>query len=156
MSKLGPYELNSIVVGDCLSVLGQVPDGVFQTCVTSPPYWGLRDYGIEPQMWGGDAGCEHKWGDEIKRLQQGGGNSGAPPEWQRPSRGAHTGGSSGTFCLRCNAWRGSLGLEPTPDCGRPFLELREDLTAKEKAYVMEELRKLGILGASQQECEGQK
>ena len=38
MDKLGPYELNSIVMGDCLKVMRKIPDGVFQTCVTSPPY----------------------------------------------------------------------------------------------------------------------
>ncbi len=66
-------------------------------------------------MWGGAEGCEHKWEDKIPRTQQGGGNAGVPPEWQRSSRAAHTGGSSGQFCLRCRAWRGSLGLEPTPE-----------------------------------------
>ncbi|MBV9282392.1 MAG: site-specific DNA-methyltransferase, partial [Chloroflexi bacterium] len=27
-----------------------MPDGVFQTCVTSPPYWSLRDYGLPGQI----------------------------------------------------------------------------------------------------------
>ena len=30
--------------GDCLETLRQMPDGIAQTCVTSPPYFGLRDY----------------------------------------------------------------------------------------------------------------
>ncbi len=36
--------------GDALSVLRQLPDGIVQTCVTSPPYWGLRTYGVEGQL----------------------------------------------------------------------------------------------------------
>jgi site-specific DNA-methyltransferase (cytosine-N4-specific) len=32
--------------------------------VTSPPYWGLRDYGTPPQVWGGDPDCRHRWGSE--------------------------------------------------------------------------------------------
>lgn len=42
------------VIGNVLDVLPTLPAGRFQTCVTSPPYWGLRDYdhpdqlGLEP------------------------------------------------------------------------------------------------------------
>jgi len=36
--------------GDCLSQLKTLPDASVQCCVTSPPYWGLRDYGVEGQL----------------------------------------------------------------------------------------------------------
>ena len=36
--------------GDCLETLRQMPDGLVQTCVTSPPYFGLRDYGHAGQI----------------------------------------------------------------------------------------------------------
>jgi DNA modification methylase len=36
--------------GDAVSLLKSLPDGSAQCCVTSPPYWGLRDYGVEGQM----------------------------------------------------------------------------------------------------------
>jgi site-specific DNA-methyltransferase (adenine-specific) len=36
--------------GDSLEVLRQLPSGIAQTCVTSPPYWGLRDYGATGQL----------------------------------------------------------------------------------------------------------
>ncbi|MDI7269107.1 MAG: site-specific DNA-methyltransferase [Myxococcota bacterium] len=36
--------------GDSRKVLQRVPDGTFRMCVTSPPYWGLRDYSIEGQI----------------------------------------------------------------------------------------------------------
>lgn len=39
-----------IVVGDARQVLANFPDEHFQCVVTSPPYWGLRDYGIEGQI----------------------------------------------------------------------------------------------------------
>ncbi|MGH9599487.1 MAG: hypothetical protein ACRD27_06455, partial [Terracidiphilus sp.] len=45
-----PRNLCEIVVGDASRVLAGFPDGLFQTVVTSPPYWGLRDYGIEGQI----------------------------------------------------------------------------------------------------------
>lgn len=37
--------------GDCLSILTQIPEKLIQCCVTSPPYWGLRDYGLPPTDW---------------------------------------------------------------------------------------------------------
>lgn len=36
--------------GDALETLQTLPNGVFNTCVTSPPYWGLRDYGEAGQI----------------------------------------------------------------------------------------------------------
>jgi site-specific DNA-methyltransferase (adenine-specific) len=36
--------------GDALAALRRLPSGAVRCCVTSPPYWGLRDYGIEGQM----------------------------------------------------------------------------------------------------------
>ena len=40
----------AIAVGDCRATLDQLPDGCVQTCVTSPPYFGLRDYGVDGQI----------------------------------------------------------------------------------------------------------
>lgn len=43
-------EINTLVRGDSLAVMSSMPEGVVQTVVTSPPYWSLRDYGIEGQV----------------------------------------------------------------------------------------------------------
>ena len=40
----------AIVHGDCLALLCQMPDACVHTCVTSPPYFGLRDYGVDGQI----------------------------------------------------------------------------------------------------------
>ncbi len=39
-----------IIVGDSRKVLAEFPERTFQACITSPPYWGLRDYGITGQI----------------------------------------------------------------------------------------------------------
>jgi DNA modification methylase len=39
-----------IRLGDCLEVLRTIPDGSARMCVTSPPYYGLRDYGVDGQI----------------------------------------------------------------------------------------------------------
>lgn len=41
---------STVYQGDALDVLRTLPDGIVQTCVTSPPYWGLRDYGADGQI----------------------------------------------------------------------------------------------------------
>lgn len=44
------FPLNQIIQGDALEQLKSLPDGFAQTCITSPPYFRLRDYGIEGQI----------------------------------------------------------------------------------------------------------
>ena len=39
-----------LIVGDTREELARLPDGSFHCCVTSPPYWGLRDYGFDAQI----------------------------------------------------------------------------------------------------------
>ena len=40
----------TLLQGDCLETLKTLPDCSVQCCVTSPPYYGLRDYGVEGQI----------------------------------------------------------------------------------------------------------
>jgi site-specific DNA-methyltransferase (cytosine-N4-specific) len=63
-SHLPTQEDPCIVLHDnALHALGKYPDNTFQACVTSPPYWGLRDYGIENQI-----GAEMDLDEYIKKL----------------------------------------------------------------------------------------
>lgn len=39
-----------IIPGDCIAGLRTLPDASVHCCVTSPPYWGLRDYGHDGQI----------------------------------------------------------------------------------------------------------
>lgn len=106
---------NTIIQGHVLDVLATMPDDHFQAVITSPPYWGLRDYGIEPVIWGGDRDCRHDW-QQLERPGMTGGTAATDiGGWAGGNRGRNT-----TFknivsvsCVRCNAWRGCLGLEPT-------------------------------------------
>ena len=42
--------INKIIEGDCLKSLREMPDKSVNCCITSPPYYGLRDYGNEGQI----------------------------------------------------------------------------------------------------------
>jgi DNA modification methylase len=55
----------TILVGDAVTRLRDMPDGSVQTCVTSPPYWGLRDYGNDDQI-----GLEQTPSDFVEKLCQ--------------------------------------------------------------------------------------
>jgi len=126
-----------ILVGDCRERLRELPPKSVHCVVTSPPYWGLRDYGLPPLVWehadtvayrreSGDRHvlCEHEWGGEQARRsmthQDRLGNA-IDPRSGKPAGGkvhGQPGGfsvSQGSFCCRCGAWRGSLGLEPSPE-----------------------------------------
>lgn len=46
----GIVEGNSLILGDALAVLSSMPSESVQTVITSPPYWSLRDYGIDGQI----------------------------------------------------------------------------------------------------------
>jgi site-specific DNA-methyltransferase (cytosine-N4-specific) len=52
-----------IIENDALTALSELPDNTFQCCVTSPPYWGLRDYGINNQI-----GAEMSVTDYVNKL----------------------------------------------------------------------------------------
>lgn len=39
-----------IIIGDCMEGMQTLPDASVHCCITSPPYWGLRDYGVEGQL----------------------------------------------------------------------------------------------------------
>lgn len=107
-----------VLAGDALTVLASLPEGHAQTCITSPPYWGLRDYGVAPRAWGGDPACRHRWG----AAERGRRSDLLPCEETRSrarlGRDGRQGGAGmkgGRFCQRCGAWLGCLGLEPDPD-----------------------------------------
>lgn len=53
----------NLLVGDANLILREYEENYFQCCVTSPPYWGLRDYGIEGQI-----GAETELKDYISNL----------------------------------------------------------------------------------------
>jgi DNA modification methylase len=112
-------------IGNCLLVLATLPEKSVHCVITSPPYWSLRDYQTEPQIWGGGDDCEHVWGEQAqRRVGRNDDDFNARTQGQYGKWSAvHTyatnqpkTSTSGTFCQCCHAWLGHLGLEPTPFC----------------------------------------
>jgi DNA modification methylase len=111
--------VNEILHGDCREVMRTLEAGSVNCCVTSPPYFGLRAYGTEPQVWGGSADCDHSWTSERYYREGGGCNSSAEafsePGEANARRLKEARWRESTTCVHCGAWRGELGLEPNPD-----------------------------------------
>ena len=59
----GPAVSVRILVGDCVDLLSTLPDESVHCVVTSPPYWGLRDYGVE-----GAIGLELTFEEHLETL----------------------------------------------------------------------------------------
>jgi DNA modification methylase len=60
-----PVDRNLVLVGDALAFLRRLPDQFVRTCVTSPPYWGLRDYDFSAQI-----GAETELADYLSKLTE--------------------------------------------------------------------------------------
>ncbi len=92
-----------ILIGDVREQLKTMPDESVHCVVTSPPYWGLRDYGTAAWA-GGDPGCDHK-GDMARARPEISGCTGWGERDGRPTKS----------CPLCGARRidSQLGLEPT-------------------------------------------
>ena len=106
---------NKILQGNCLEVLKTLPDNLIDCCITSPPYWGLRDYGTA--KWeDGDVNCDHvqRYNSmQSSKSTLGGRDSEDTLEDKR--RDMHT--QHKHICEKCGAKRidEQIGLENTPE-----------------------------------------
>ena len=102
--------LNKILVGDALEQLRALPDESVHCCITSPPYWGLRDY--QTGTWeGGDAGCKHQ-GKNVRPDHSGIAITGRGHQAGAIARAS----PYKSVCGACGATRidMQIGLEETP------------------------------------------
>lgn len=138
----------TIIQGDALSSLRRLPNESVQCCVTSPPYWSLRDYGLEPIVWDQTVECDHVWGawteDHDERESRTSGKTRTTERFygaaSRKFDGNHQKHAAGAFCVDCGAWLGCLGLEPTPELYvshlvQIFSEVRRVLRADGTAWI---------------------
>ncbi|MCM8807973.1 MAG: site-specific DNA-methyltransferase [Candidatus Omnitrophica bacterium] len=80
---------NKILCGHVLDELKKFPDECIDCIITSPPYYGCREYIGAEAIWDGEEGCQHSWVKNSLDLKTG-------------------------YCEHCGAWLGQLGLEDFP------------------------------------------
>lgn len=91
-----------------------MPDESVDCIVTSPPYWALRDYGTEPQIWptAESEGCGHEWVTHTEPRRGGSSINANVGANKRTTANNRDGPTLSDYCAKCNAWKGQLGLEP--------------------------------------------
>lgn len=102
---------NSILQGDALSALRNIPDNSIDTVITSPPYYGLRSYNTMPVVWDDDNSCDHVWEYETKRGISGGTKS-KKVQIKGETNFQIVPNTQSATCQKCGAWLGELGQEP--------------------------------------------
>ena len=101
---------NVILQGNCLEILKTLPDSSINCCITSPPYYGLRDYGTSKWI-GGDPECDHVIGSF-------GSNCSVGSHKKMKELGMYAPGKIVKHvCPKCGAVRedSQIGLEDTPE-----------------------------------------
>lgn len=104
---------NKVIQGNALEVLKQFPSDSIDCIITSSPYYGLRTYDTEPQIWGGDKNCSHNWNSFIHKGISGGTKSGKV-QIKDKDNFQIVPTVKQSVCDLCGAWMGELGQEPTP------------------------------------------
>lgn len=100
---------NVVLFGDALVHLREtVPPETVQTCITSPPFYGQRDFGTM-HWFGGNSTCRHSM-----KVAHGPLHSGRVTETKsRRPAASQSGQTAVTYsCSRCAAWYGQIGQEP--------------------------------------------
>lgn len=106
---------HTFLVGHVLDRLRELPDDYIDSCVTSPPYFNLRSYPGDPQVWSAGPPCDHFWVSSkfysertaAKSSKEAFSVAGEANQdrlrngrWREEER-----------CEDCGAWRGQLGQE---------------------------------------------
>jgi len=106
-----------IRTGNCVELMACMDDESVDMCVTSPPYWGLRDYGGRGIVWGpqecierGEGDTSHEWEGYTRPSENTRNNNNS-----LQLKSAYWEPQEQAFCKHCDAWFGQLGLEPTPE-----------------------------------------
>lgn len=111
--------VNQVLVGNCVEVMGGFPAESIDMVMFSPPYYGLRDYGKRTEtIWGGKPNCVHEWIEEKMTLVHENRNFTSGTQEEVHGKKGTTfikkyDDKKASFCVKCGAWKGQLGLEPT-------------------------------------------
>lgn len=106
--------MKAIFVGNVLDKIKIIPDKTVDCIVTSPPYFAMRSYGTEPQIWDEDCKCNHEWVEIRTRRHN---LSGGKTKKQLSNKGSFAVDYNSRYsishkCKHCDAWKGELGQEP--------------------------------------------
>src|SRR5215213_2830085 len=104
-----------IYQGNALQVTSLLEPDSIDMAMCSPPYWGLRFYNTDPQIWDGDPSCSHHdFQAREYSLHSDRGDAQKSAKYSEQEAISDMQLTDAT-CAKCGAWRGELGLEPRID-----------------------------------------
>jgi DNA modification methylase len=114
LGKEKPIEewVGKIHCGDAYQLLPLMPSESIDCVITSPPYYGLRIYDNVETIFDGDPSCEHEWHKTSLKTDH------KPTGKQETVRGTidrqkYNYEITSNVCIKCGAWKGQLGIEPS-------------------------------------------
>jgi DNA modification methylase len=116
-----------ILIGNCKDKLKEIKDNSIQTCITSPPYWGLRDYGNPDQI-----GLEQSPQEYVQELVE---------VFQEVSRCLK---NDGTLWLNLGDSYSGSGKGPAGNLGKNHNE--RDMESKHSAIIPKGLKPKDLIG----------
>ena len=102
-----------IYQGHVLTELKKIATESVHAEITSPPFWGKRDYPGEDQIWENhlkDSCDDHRWGENINSV-----GSRSNDSNKNKNKILRDSFPNSNFCINCGAWKGQFGLEPHYD-----------------------------------------
>lgn len=110
-------ETNKIYYESCMQTMARMPDNFVDCVMTSVPYYGLRSYDTEPQLWLGDPECDHTWETIVTKRPNAAGGKDSGQIAYKEDAGAHyveyhKRETTSQMCQTCGCWLGELGQEP--------------------------------------------
>lgn len=146
MLAVPPKVTTTVLIGDVRERLRDIPDESVHCVVTSPPYFGLRNYGTGRWL-GGNPKCTHEGSDRYYTTQSAAVATGSAEAFSKPgeanaARLKAARWREGGACVHCGAhWVDrQIGLEKTPDeyiaeLVAVFREIRRVLRADGTAWL---------------------
>jgi DNA modification methylase len=129
-----------VVCGNNIEIIKTLRDESINSVVTSPPYWGLRNYGTNGKLWGGDPNCDHEFDmlDPRRNRSEDDVKKSGKSVIQEKNIGSCYDLPKTALCKKCGGWIGELGLEP-------YYQLYVDHIAMVFDEIYRVLRKDGTL-----------
>lgn len=104
---------NKILVGNAIDIAKTLDKESVSMVMTSPPYWGLRDYKTDQVIWDTHGECDHEWETQtVKGIS--GGKESSKVKIKGEENFQEVADSYFYQCKKCHASKCELGREPTP------------------------------------------
>ncbi len=105
-------QCNMVELGNSFELIDRLPDNSLFATITSVPYWNVRNYGTDPQIFDGNPKCKHIWIEFNRKGVSGGVSNKTMLERKGVVNFQIIPDAKEGICMVCGAWKGEFGREP--------------------------------------------